>query len=604
MGDAESVLAGRILDDETIPIGRKQPAPKAHQPTPETGAEVNLIAAAVTDSLATLSALPDDRREELDRAKTCAVFAAYGAARAHHREEAVRLAELGRCRSYTDALVTWETTTANTTPELKKRLRDARNRVLELEQQLRSEGTDPVDSVLGRLFDHLGPGADQVVGSRVLTHESEGRAEAAAARARLAPLLHDARRKYRKAARVVWSAAESTPGTISADEVVAVSRAVGYPLIYLVPSMHETMALIVDPHGPVRTVEFGDLSSSATSRMLHGDDTGLAGFLRGAFYDDPDALASSVDDVVPILNAYPLDQLDDLVQQLGYGAAALIALGSLALLPLHARATADGVVFRMAPSARVLRIAHESRTEQPPTSPRVYVLAAPDAEGRNRLSWAPVEAMAVRHQFKRAGADVALAVEDEPTNVLEELEAVTTAHFACHATFRPSDPLGSTLHVNPDAVIELGDIAGGRRDLRGLELVVLSACQTAATETRQPDDALGFPSQLLVAGASGVVSTAWPADDAAATFFSHRFYQELDSGHDPAAATQRARAWLRQAAGTELRSVLLGLMDIVPLDDTDAQAVLATARVDLLQAGESRPFEHPVYWAAFEYVGV
>ncbi|MDH4279165.1 MAG: CHAT domain-containing protein, partial [Acidimicrobiia bacterium] len=503
----------------------------------------------------------------------------------------------------TDALVTWERLTADTDPEMRRRLTDARHRVLELEERLRTEGTDPLDELSGRLNDYLGPGAEGL-GMRVLASEWKERTQAAEARASLTPILDDARRRFRAVVEEVWGeAAEPTP-LLRATDVATVAATSGYPLIYVVPSTHGTIALIVEPDGPVQTIEFPELDSARLSRLLHGDDGGSPSFLRGAYYRDADALDASLEQVVPFLNRHLLDRLDDAVERLGYRQAAIVAMGLLALLPCHARDVGDGVAFRMVPSARVLRIAQESRPEPPLATPRVYVLAAPEVEGQDRLGWAVIEALAVEAQVEARGATVSLAVGDEPARVLGQLEAANLAHLACHANFRPSDPLASALHVGRNAVVTLGDMAGGRRDFTGLELVVMSACRTAAIEADRPDDALGFPSQLLVAGAAGVVSTAWLVHDDTAAFFAHRFYQELADGRDPAMATQRARAWLRSATGDDLLGVVIELMELVPAEDADAHAVLTECRRSLLTQRETRPYEHPIDWAAFAYSGV
>ena len=405
----DSIRNPRLRRDLLVALGA---AADAHEDW-ERSEAAHAEALAISDSLAALTALPEDRTRELHAARTCAVLGAYAAARAGHNSEAVWLAEQGRGRSYTDALVTWERLTADTDPEMRRRLTDARHRVLELEERLRTEGTDPLDELSGRLNDYLGPGAEGL-GMRVLASEWKERTQAAEARASLTPILDDARRRFRAVVEEVWGeAAEPTP-LLRATDVATVAATSGYPLIYVVPSTHGTIALIVEPDGPVQTIEFPELDSARLSRLLHGDDGGSPSFLRGAYYRDADALDASLEQVVPFLNRHLLDRLDDAVERLGYRQAAIVAMGLLALLPCHARDVGDGVAFRMVPSARVLRIAQESRPEPPLATPRVYVLAAPEVEGQDRLGWAVIEALAVEAQVEARGATVSLAVGDEP----------------------------------------------------------------------------------------------------------------------------------------------------------------------------------------------
>lgn len=100
-------------------------------------------------------------------------------------------------------------------------------------------------------------------------------------------------------------------------------------------------------------------------------------------------------------------------------------------------------------------------------------------------------------------------------------------------------------------------------DLRGLELVVLSACETGRGTEVTGQGVLGLQASLLAAGTRGMLMSLWKVPDASTAFLMERFYGYY----------------------------LQGL--------TAAQA-LRDAQRDVLNREE---FKNPVHWAGWVYVG-
>jgi tetratricopeptide (TPR) repeat protein len=115
-------------------------------------------------------------------------------------------------------------------------------------------------------------------------------------------------------------------------------------------------------------------------------------------------------------------------------------------------------------------------------------------------------------------------------------------HLACHAQFRNDNPRFSALH--------LADGALTVEQAEGLALsactVVLSACETAVAGVRVGDEQVGLVRAFLLAGASRVVASLWPVDDAVTAQFMAHFYAALVGGDGPAAALQAAQATTRR----------------------------------------------------------
>jgi|GEM_PF-4168303 len=93
---------------------------------------------------------------------------------------------------------------------------------------------------------------------------------------------------------------------------------------------------------------------------------------------------------------------------------------------------------------------------------------------------------------------------------------------------------------NDDGILSLAETVGLK--LKGTELVVLSACDTAKGEINSGDGVLGLQRSLSLAGARSTLLSLWKVDDAATAEFMVRFYKRLKAGEgrsDALAAVQK-----------------------------------------------------------------
>ena len=130
----------------------------------------------------------------------------------------------------------------------------------------------------------------------------------------------------------------------------------------------------------------------------------------------------------------------------------------------------------------------------------------------------------------------------------------------------------------------------GSLDLRGTDLVVLSACETGLGCTAGSDGVLGLTRAFLTAGSKSVVSTLWKVEDSATSLLMEEFYRNLwERGQSKREALRNAQITVLKAPGRiSERSQHLALRGIV----TGSPKVLSRGPVYL---GRS----HPALWAAF-----
>ncbi|MEM6453255.1 MAG: CHAT domain-containing protein [Cyanobacteria bacterium P01_D01_bin.105] len=112
-------------------------------------------------------------------------------------------------------------------------------------------------------------------------------------------------------------------------------------------------------------------------------------------------------------------------------------------------------------------------------------------------------------------------------------------HLATHAQFIPGEPEDSFILFGDGRTVNLRQLQ--QWQLPNVDLVVLSACQTASSSDGDGKEILGLGYQIQATGAKAAIASLWAVDDVATAALMSRFYQHLSDGHTKAHALQLAQ---------------------------------------------------------------
>jgi tetratricopeptide (TPR) repeat protein len=127
---------------------------------------------------------------------------------------------------------------------------------------------------------------------------------------------------------------------------------------------------------------------------------------------------------------------------------------------------------------------------------------------------------------------------DANKSVLARVRGVPVLHFATHAFVDSENPDRSRIllasgYLYQEEVYDL--------DLAGVDLVTLSACDTAHGNFVRGETVEAFSQAFLAAGAATTLTTLWKVDDALTAEFMRQFYAALAQGESKAGALRTAK---------------------------------------------------------------
>lgn len=147
----------------------------------------------------------------------------------------------------------------------------------------------------------------------------------------------------------------------------------------------------------------------------------------------------------------------------------------------------------------------------------------------------------------------------------------SAVHLASHFAFRPGNETASFLLLGDGSRLTLRELREGDYRFDSLDLLTLSACETAIAGGREADgrEVEGFGVLAQKKGAKGVLATLWPIADESTARLMQDFYRLREKeGLPKAEALRRAQIALMNRA-----------------------------------EGSRRPYAHPFFWAPFLLMG-
>jgi len=295
---------------------------------------------------------------------------------------------------------------------------------------------------------------------------------------------------------------------------------------------HDVLAFVLSARGvQVRRLPNARQAVDAQLRRLRGEWSRFA--LGRAFTEThADALLASTDDIMRRLHALLIGPIQPLLDDGCSSELVIIPHRELYSVPFDALSDGSGTL------AQRYSITYSADTATPArnlTPGSLLVLAADDPDAPSVRDEATAIATAM------PAAKVVIGPDATVDRLASSLPGPDVVHLACHATFRADNPMFSSLHL-AERSLTTADILG--LELDGA-LVVLSACESGrAATTIEP---AGLTWAFLAAGASGVITSRWAADDRITAELMRRLYEEIASGCGPAIALQRAQATIAQA---------------------------------------------------------
>ena len=208
--------------------------------------------------------------------------------------------------------------------------------------------------------------------------------------------------------------------------------------------------------------------------------------------------------------------------------------------PSTGRYLIEDYTITYAPSASSIRFLRDKETA---VNGKALVIGAP-AGVSPELPGAMREAKMVAAELRSAPMVGTAAKE----SLLYRLNGdVDLVHIAAHGFYEADTPPFSRVALaegdGNDGNLEVHEILSDV-DLTGVNLVVLSACQTALGKGSAGDEIVGLTRALLYAGTPGVLSTLWAIDDEATAALMRHFYCRLLIGDSAADALRYAQLQL------------------------------------------------------------
>lgn len=217
----------------------------------------------------------------------------------------------------------------------------------------------------------------------------------------------------------------------------------------------------------------------------------------------------------------------------------------------------------------------------------VLAMGASEFTELNPLPAVPVEVSEITNNLWQGQAFLNENFTVENLLAQRQKQNFGIVHLATHAEFNSGEPSNSYIQFWGEEKLGLDEIRKLNLDEPPVELLVLSACETAVGDLEAE---LGFAGLAIQAGVKTAVASLWLVSDAGTLALMNEFYRDLRSAPTKAGA-------LREAQIAMLRGQ-------VRLQDGELLASRGAMKLPAeLAVLADETLSHPYYWASFITIG-
>ncbi len=176
-------------------------------------------------------------------------------------------------------------------------------------------------------------------------------------------------------------------------------------------------------------------------------------------------------------------------------------------------------------------------------------------------------------------------------------------HIASHFKFEPGDEANSFLLLGDGLPFTLDEMKRQKDLFAGVDLLALSACETAAQREGNGREVDGFAELAQRLGAGAVMASLWEVADNSTAELMARFYKTYNSQNGANKATSLRSAQIALLRG-EYKTMDAANRELKREDaQTAAKIKIDSTKLKPFKVSKTAPFAHPFYWSPFILIG-
>jgi len=350
-------------------------------------------------------------------------------------------------------------------------------------------------------------------------------------------------------------------------------------LIYVFPDTYQLELIVVIPGSPLIRKVLPEVSQATLLGVIN-DFRGLITRLSGGrqFLRSSQQLYQWI--IAPVEADLQSHHIDTLVFCVG---------DDLRSTPLAALHDGEQFLIEKYSMAMIPAFSLTNLTHHPINNARILAMGASQFQELSTLPAVPMELTAITQN--QQDGQIFLNQDFTLSNLRRLLrsQAFNIVHLATHAEFRAGSPQNSYIQLWQNDRLELNHLRRLDWDDLPVELLVLSACQTALGD-RQAE--LGFAGLSFQAGVKSSLASLWRVSDLGTLALMQEFYRQLARPEvtTKAEALRQTQIALLQKQIYIAGSTLHSPGGILPIPDDLGHDI-------------TLDFASPYYWAAFTLIG-